>query len=255
MTHTDPDPGEPFTRTSLRYLTRRGLRRVRELLGDDPRFLPVVLRATPLGTARRLGPTTQVVIEGFPRSGNTFAINAFRLANPDVEASSHVHTPSQVKLAVRRQLPTLLVIREPIATVTSLLIAAPWVRIHSALNEYVHHHQQLIPHAHGFLVATFPQVTHDFGTVTHQLNDRFGTSFVPFDHTPANVDEVFARIEDHHQRVHGGTENVVPRPSASRQAARHWLADQLADPRYASLLAEARSVYRALATESPTPSK
>ncbi len=250
MNNPEADPSEPFTRRSLRHLTRRRLRRVRELIGDDPRFLPVVLRATPLGTSRRLGPTTQLVIEGFPRSGNTFAVNAFRHANPEVNASSHVHTPSQVKLAVSLRIPSLVVIREPLPTVTSLLIAAPWVQIPAALNEYVHHHQQIIPHAHGFMVATFQQVTCDFGSVTRALNDRFGTSFLPFDHNPQTVEQVFSLIDEHHDRVHGGTENVVPRPSISRRDARQWLEDELAAPRHASLLAEAHSVYEALTTRS-----
>src|SRR5436853_2842515 len=70
------DPSEPFTRRSWRYSVRRNLRRARELLGDDPVFLPLVLRATPTGTVRRLTDATQLVIEGMPRSGNTFAFFA-----------------------------------------------------------------------------------------------------------------------------------------------------------------------------------
>jgi hypothetical protein len=43
--------------------------------------------------------------------------------------------------------------------------------------------------------------------------------------------------------VHGGTENVVPRPSGLRKAEKDWLLEQLSAPRYAGLLAEANAVY------------
>ena len=41
------DPSEPFTRRSAAYATRRVLRRIREALGDDPVFLPIVAKLPP----------------------------------------------------------------------------------------------------------------------------------------------------------------------------------------------------------------
>ena len=54
---------------------------------------------------------------------------------------------------------------------------------------------------------------------------------------------MFAAIEANHQVLHGGTENVVPRPSAARRAEKDWLLDQLAAPRYAGMLEHAAGVY------------
>lgn len=238
------DPSEPFTRRSWRYTTRRGLRRVRELLGDDPVFLPIVLRATPTGTIRRITDDTEIVIEGFPRSGNTFAFFALRFAEGrEVNIASHVHTPSQVKLAVSQRFPTLVVIRKPIDVITSLLIAAPHVRFHAAINEYIHHYGEILPSSDRFVIATFDDVTTDFGEVTARVNDRFGTRFAEFDPTADNTEAVFAAIEENHRVLHGGTENVVPRPSARRQAEKAWLIEQLAGPAYKASLEEADAVY------------
>jgi hypothetical protein len=241
------DPSEPFTRRSWRYTTRRVLRRTRELLGDDPAFLPVVLRGTPLGTSRQINDRTQIVIEGFPRSGNTFAIFALKQAEEragrEVEIASHVHTPSQVKVAVGQRFPTLVVIRRPVDAVISLMIAAPHIRPDSALHEWTHHHRQLLPVEDRFVIGTFEQVTTDFGAVTARVNERFGTTFARFDPTEENTDAVFAAIEDHHRLHHGGTENVVPRPSNLRRAEKEWLLDQLAAPRYEGLVTEADEVF------------
>lgn len=252
------DPSEPFNRRSARYAIRRSLRRARELVGDDPFWLPVVLRATPTGTVRRLSDATQLVIEGFPRSGNTFAFFALKhaegLAGRQVVLSSHVHTPSAVKAATSSRFPTLVVVRQPIDTIISLLIAVPHVRFEDAIDEWIHHHREVLPYHRRFEATTFDQVTTDFGEVIARVNDRFGTAFARYVPSTANDQAVFAAIEHNHAVLHGGTENVVPRPSELRRAEKEWLAGQLAAPRYRARLDEAGSVYEELARLSQAES-
>jgi hypothetical protein len=244
---SEDDPSEPFTRRTWRYSVRRALRKSRELMGDAPVFLPIVLRATPQGTTRKITDATQIVIEGFPRSGNTFAFfalkHAERQAGREVNIASHVHTPSQVKLAVARHFPTLVVIRRPIDVIASLLIAAPHTGFASAIKEYNHHHRLLLGLRDDFVIGTFDQVTTDFGAVTDRVNERFGTSFRRFEPTEEDTEAVFEAIEENHRRLHGGTENVVPRPSAARKAEKEWLLDQLAAPRFEGLLADAEEIW------------
>ncbi len=92
-TYTPPSGG--------RVLVKRGIRRAHELLGDAPFFLPLQRLLTPESARdRAITERTQLVIEGFPRSGNTFASKAFTLAQDrPVVVASHVHLPAQVKLA------------------------------------------------------------------------------------------------------------------------------------------------------------
>lgn len=248
------DPAEPFTRRSWRYSVRRNLRRARELVGDDPFLLPIVLRATPTGTVRRLSNATQLVIEGMPRSGNTFACFAIKHAESqegrNIVVSSHVHTPSAVRAAVGARFPTVVVIRRPLDTVVSLLIAVPHVRFAEAIDEWTHHHREILPYHDRFVVATFDQVTTDFGAVTARVNDRFGTAFARYVPSAENDDAVFAAIDRNHVELHGGTENVVPRPSALRHAEKEWLLEQLSAPAYKARFAEADALYEAFAAKA-----
>lgn len=243
------DPAEPFTRRSWRYTVRRNLRRARELVGDEQLLLPVVLRATPTGTVRRLSDATQLVIEGMPRSGNTFAFFAIKHAEAqegrDIQLSSHVHTPSAVRAAIGARFPTVVVIRRPLDAVVSLLIAAPHVRFAEAIDEWVHHHREILPYHDRFVVATFDQVTTDFGAVTERINDRFGTTFARYVPSAETDEAVFAAINRNHLELHGGTENVVPRPSALRRAEKEWLLEQLSAPTYKPRFAEADVLYEA----------
>nr|MBA2566441.1 hypothetical protein [Thermoleophilaceae bacterium] len=59
---------------------------------------------------RVVRPSTRVVIEGFPRSANSYTFLAFRGWNPGVRIGHHLHTPLQVTLAVRLGVPCAVLI-------------------------------------------------------------------------------------------------------------------------------------------------
>src|SRR5829696_5842518 len=68
----------------------------------------------------------QIIIEGFPRSGNTFAVVAFQQAQREsVRVAHHLHMPAQVVLAAQWGIPTLLLARKPTDAVLSLVIREP----------------------------------------------------------------------------------------------------------------------------------
>jgi hypothetical protein len=64
---------------------------------------------------RLVTPDTQLVIEGFPRSGNSFARRAFVMAQNEsshkTRIAHHIHVPAQVVRAARWRIPTLVLIR------------------------------------------------------------------------------------------------------------------------------------------------
>lgn len=233
---------------------RRFLRWARVQMSDHPVFLPVVLRCTPRGTSRRITDRTDVVIEGFPRSSNTFAAAALHVASEgSLTIASHVHTASQVVLATRRHLPTLVVIRDPVPTLCSLLVASPHVRPGSALQEWIHHYRLLWDLRDRFVTATFGQTTTDFGAVTARLNDRFGTDFPCFAHSEDSLAEVERHMQANHDRFHPGDQSSAPWPIAQRREANARIEAELRAPAHAAAVAEARNWferYRAVAEGS-----
>jgi len=233
---------------------RRFLRYMKHTLGDIEMFLPVVLRATPTGTSRRLTDETQVVIEGFPRSGNTFASRAMEhAADGPIVISSHVHVPAGVMRAVHLHYPTLVLIRRPVDSICSEKIAAPHASLPSVVRDWTSYYRKVWPYRDDFVVATFDQVTTDFGAVTARLNERFGTSFAHFEHSDENNELVFDAIDRKHLAVHGNTEHFVPRPSPARHAAKDQLLERLQSPELQGPLEEAAEVYRDFAKLAGAP--
>lgn len=183
------------------------------LLGRFPRLLPVL---APFRRGETVTRDTAIVIEGFPRSGNTFATAAFDLANrsPSPKLAHHVHSPAQVIVAIQLGIPTLLVIRPPEEAVLSFVVQQPHITLRQAVRAYLRYHRTLLPHRGGFVLATFDEVVSDFGAVTRRVNERFGTSFGEFQHTEENVRAALDLIaEDNKQRWSGRdleTKGAVP---------------------------------------------
>jgi hypothetical protein len=229
-----------------RYTGRRLLRHGKYLLGHDPLFLPLLLRLTPLGLSRQITEKTELIVEGFPRSGNTFTVFALQdVAQHQLRLSSHVHHPSQVKLAVQRGLPTILVVREPVSALASYLTYGRHGRPADVLKEYYAYYQELIPYADRALVLNFDEIILDMPAIIDRINRRFSMALPPFDQSPENVDRLFEEIALHHELIHPDLEpdHVAPRPTAARREANEQHRTELLDPHNAALRARCERVY------------
>lgn len=173
------------------------------------------------GRGEVLRDDTEIIIESFPRCASSFAVAAFRLAqepHPSTIAH-HTHTPAQVIAGVRRHVPTLVLIRQPEDAVLSHVIHTPSLTPRASLRGYVRFHEPLVPLRDRFVVGTFEEVVTDFGSVIERVNDRFGTSFHPFEHLPEHLARIDREIdEDYRSRARSQEEldRMVPLPTERR---------------------------------------
>ena len=199
-------------------------------------------------TARGVATDTQLVIEGFPRSGNSFARRAFIMAQNDPQIKDHIahhlHVPAQVVRAARWQIPSLVLIRRPRDAVLSLAIRDP-ISVDQALRYYVSFYETAERYRDAYVLGLFEEVTEDFGQVIKRMNDKFGTAFSLFRHDEQNVGRVFADMDTYARKKYGETlwERKVQRPSAVRERMKHEIEYDREDPKRAKLIAEAEAVY------------
>jgi hypothetical protein len=202
-------------------MTRRGLYDVKTIVAKYPTIaLPIARRRHGFPVDRG----SDIVIEGFPRSGNTFAYTAFVMAQPKaVRAAGRVHAPAQLIAGARWGIPGLVLIRPPDETIPSFLIRHPRTGVRQAIRGWLRFYEPLRPYLGKLVVGTFARLTRDFGSVIERVNERFGTDFVPFQHTEENVRKVWEAIDcDYQVRVGEGAEfdRTVARPSARREDLR-----------------------------------
>jgi hypothetical protein len=137
----------------------------------------------------------EMCIEGFPRSGNTYFVSAFRSWNPGVTVSHHTHLAGSVKFAVMHDIPTVIIIRKPEDVVSSVLVWDGLLNATIALASYIHFHQTLWKHRRKFLILTFDDVIKEQDVSVQRINQRFNREFC-YKKFSADVDaDIRARLE------------------------------------------------------------
>jgi hypothetical protein len=237
--------------------------RTRSFVGQYPAvYLPFAQwkRRRHLNQARRSGVQpewaapvdrdTDAVIEGFPRSANTFAATAFELAQRrSVRVARHRHVPAQIIAGTRWRIPTMVLVRDPEEAIISLAIWTPAITLAQSLKDYIRFYRRVYPFREGFIVARFEEITTDFGMVVRRFNERFGTMFDEFEHTSENVCRCFDIMEDH-ARIKTGRigETRIGRPSPEREAMKQRLRAAFRSTELAGLRTEAYGLYEAFSS-------
>ncbi|MFN0070332.1 MAG: hypothetical protein ACKVVP_02435 [Chloroflexota bacterium] len=224
----------------------RARHRVWLIAREHPRLFYTLARDRGFAANQLIGPDTELVIEGYPRSANSYAVISFQLAQPQARIiAHHTHAPAQVIQAAKRGLPLLVPIRHPGDAVASLVIRDHRYTVDLALEAYVRFYETVLPYRDRMILARFEDITRDFGSVIQQLNHRFGTAFTLPESEPEARDRCFRMIEQIDQQS-GGSERSVARPSAWRQERKR---ERVAEIQCAAHYADAIRIYER-ATES-----
>jgi hypothetical protein len=201
-------------------------------------------RADKRATLARRG--TALVIEGFPRSGYTFSVAAFQIANGQhLHLGRHLHGAPHLLRAKRLGTPAIALVRAPADAVASYLVRREGLRAEDALVEYLDFYRTAWSARYAFVVGLFDEVTSDFGTVIDRVNERFGTSFARYEATPDNEAAAFELVEEMNRLECRGevVESHVGRPSAERDQRKQEVAASLGRPRAVRLLGRAQDLY------------
>jgi hypothetical protein len=220
---------------------------MRAKIARSPRLYPYLARGRRVWLAT---PESDIVIDGFPRSANTFSVHAFRMMNPDATIAHHTHAPAQVLRAVQLGLPTIVLLRRPRGAVISEVIREPRKTLGRTLRDWLSFYDTVSPVAGSFVLGEFDTITSDYGAVIEAVNERFGTSFRPF-RNDADLDSAAFDSIEQGARARGKTglrlESQVPKPSDTREALKDALDAELDRPELQRLLSEANERYASLA--------
>lgn len=169
---------------------------MRKVLGGSPLTLPLLRVWSSYRSGELVDSTTDVCVEGFAFSANTFAYVSVLDSNPHLNVAHHTHALGQVIAAARRSIPTALLVREPLATLESLIVFDGNIsRIGSTCSRWIDFHERLMPAiVEGkVVVCPFHRVTTNPAYTVLALNSSFGTNLAP---PTTSVDQLSIRAQE-----------------------------------------------------------
>lgn len=138
---------------------------------------------------------TDIVIEGFPRSANSYAVLTFENAQRNkVIIAHHIHAQAQFLLARKYNIPAIVLIREPLDAIASLLIRDETLTIKQGIQRYIDFYQPIFQMREHLVIASFATVIANFSLVVAACNKKFGSNFTLPARSEQNEANVFSQI-------------------------------------------------------------
>lgn len=185
---------------------------------------------------------TDICIEGFPRSANSYLEMIFRLQNPNAKCAHHLHVPMQVIRAVQLDIPCIVLIRNPVDAVASVLVADRALSIRLAVESYINFYRQIERVRDKVVVAHFDRVVAEANAVISDVNRKYGTAFNTDQSVVPDEGKVFEKLEQKNTRLNRSTA-LVPIPTEAKKKAKQDVLGQLLQE---PTLREAEQIYQRL---------
>lgn len=164
-------------------------------------------------------PATDLMVEGFPRSGNTFLVAWLARTNPSVRVASHLHSRAHVRMALRHGIPVVVMLRDPLEALASEMVRrrgrGEKTRPEQILWRCRRFYTAVTVHRDDLILSPFEVTTRQPEQVAAEVSRRFGLALdlgSPDDHEAA-----FAEVERLAVEKTGSLDELtVGRPSARR---------------------------------------
>lgn len=216
---------------------------VRRLIERSPMAYCLVAAAKPGRNRNVVSRSSDIVIEGYPRSGNTFLVALMAMCYPEVEVASHLHHEAHLARSLRLGIPAMVVVRDPVDAVASQLVYSQSMKVDAELARWT----RINSFAEGNQVDV---ELVSFDTATHSPRSFLATVAALLDLDPVErlptQDEVFSEVEALGNRRFGNVPiSKVSRPDVGRREAK-CLAVKAVNASDSRALSAASSLYRRL---------
>ena len=190
---------------------------------------------------------TDIVIDGYPRSANTYATYAFKVAQPkDLIIANHIHKKSQFILAEKYGIPAILLIRDPVDCISSLLIRQPKYNPATLFEGYFFLYNGL-KHSSSYVVAPFNEVVTNYGRIIQQVNIKFNTNFTPYEKTTENEERVKQIVQTQDELKDATDYNLrVAYPNQERKKIKEGINSNLLGEKYKKNVRMCRKIFDTL---------
>lgn len=242
-------------RTLKPSLYRRLVRRFRLLVATRPNLYTCYARARRLPF--QITDKTQVLVDSYPRSANSFFEAAFVKAHGGrLNVAHHSHAAGQVLAGVKRGLPCIVLVRAPEAAIASFYdMNGGDFPIELCTREYVAFYHALAPVMDRLIIVETATLEARFYDLMKFLRDRYGLDVACYVIDGDTRKALFEDV-DATGRARNGfsaerySDKRSPREKQERQDQLAAIRDLISTPKNAAELSRAQSLYESFRTHA-----
>ena len=177
-----------------------------------------------------------IIIEGFGGSANSFLVHAFVSAQEkDVKVIHHLHVPYPILAGIQGNIPTIVIIRNPVDAVASLMSRNFYPSVKYAFIHYIRFYRDILKVKDHIVIAEFNDIISNYCSVIENLNQKYNTRF------KYHVDDVVkARKKIRELRK---DPSLQPLPTDDRKVIKQKIMSQVMNDKYHKLRTEALQLY------------
>ena len=120
--------------------------------------------------------TTDLCIEGYQSSGNSFSFAILRHANDSLRLAHHCHSVANLQLALNYGVPTVCLIRDPESAISSR-VSRFGGDLEDAVLGYVDFYRFALKHIDRLIIVTFEELTQNPQGFLEKLSREIGLDF------------------------------------------------------------------------------
>ena len=159
---------------------------------------------------------TELVIEGFPRSANTFFVDAIKIslelmhAKP-IKIAHHMHSIAQIKFGLKHNIPIVVLVRNPLDAISSYVIRND-ISVKSGIEEYIYFYRYIHKVKDRIILAKFEEVIKNYAQIIEMINRKYDQNY-PVLKNDEIEKQVFNKIEDRDYKKFGQHQEKYAIPS------------------------------------------
>ena len=138
---------------------------------------------------------TSIVIEGYPRSGNTFLSKVIEYCNDEINIASHLHYPYQVIFGANLNKPIIILFRSPEAAVSSLMIRNKKMDIKTALLYYKFYYSEILKYKDDIVLVSFDNMLKNLPKLIDCVNKKYFTNFKHHENDLEKIKRITSSLE------------------------------------------------------------
>lgn len=180
---------------------------------------------------------TDLVIEGFGGSANSYAVYAFEaVQSRQFKLAHHYHMPGQVIMAVFWNIPAVVIVRNPIDALVSLISRNYSVgSIKNGLKRYTLFYNQIWKYRNQIVLVEFKTVIQNYSEVIRLLNEKYK---MDLDWHQGAEEKALSALREEKK-----SEKNQALPSDARNQTKHLLKNEIMKEKYRHVRTDALEIY------------